>query len=593
MGMDDSVRQWVKRCDRCMVSKLPVPGVRPKIRSILASKPLEVVAMDFTQLEKSSDGRENVLVLTDVFTKYTIAVPTRNQKATTVAKVLVQEWFHKFGIPDMLHSDQGRNFEGNVVNELCGMYGVVKSRTTPYHPQGNGQCERFNRTMHNLLKALPADKKRRWPDYLQELVYCYNATVHSSTSMSPFYLMFGREPKLPIDMILSLQPNSTQDATVDEWVRTHQKKMKDSYELVQRCLEKKSGERNAFYNRTANNHPIPVGNRVLLKNHPLGRAKIQDNWDATPYKVIDQLQDNVYIIQMVDGVGPTKTVSRNELFDMSARLPITDNPDVSQLHHAEDSTDAKSRGEGENRLTNLVTDGSSGSESSSMSGVCYTVGGHDTTNRLYTLDKAGKVGTESPETDKDMVGSQQSENLDKAGKVGTESPETDKDLVDSQQKGRLHQAGKGDSDSSEIVDNVLGSELSNSDGQDRDSEHSVTAEQTRYLVSDRITSGRKSGRSKVAGNKKAHLDTTTDSSDDEHTSVRRSLRKTKGKHRNPFHEPKSAKYTKSQHMSAEPVTEYQCFSTSMLAVHQEQARLAQQTMQMSQSAFTDTYSQSK
>lgn len=105
-------RQWVKRCERCMLSEVTVRGIRPKIKSVLASKPLEVVSKDFTQLETArSDGRQNVLVITDVFTKYTVVVPTKNQKATTVAKSLVQEWFHWFGIPDRIHSEQGRNFE--------------------------------------------------------------------------------------------------------------------------------------------------------------------------------------------------------------------------------------------------------------------------------------------------------------------------------------------------------------------------------------------------------------------------------------------------------------------------------------------------
>ena len=110
-------------------------------------------------LEPSSDGRENVLVITDVFTKYTVAVATRNQRADTVARILVNEWFVVFGVPLRIHSDLGGNFESALIRKLCEMHGSKKSHTIPYHPDGDGQVERFNRTMRGLLRVLPAEEE--------------------------------------------------------------------------------------------------------------------------------------------------------------------------------------------------------------------------------------------------------------------------------------------------------------------------------------------------------------------------------------------------------------------------------------------------
>jgi len=104
-GLHNDVKKYLSECERCVIAKGPYIPVKTPMTSIIASKPLEVLAMNFTQLKLASDGRENVLVLTDIFTIFTVAVPTRDQKASTVVKTLVREWFLVYGVPKRIHSD--------------------------------------------------------------------------------------------------------------------------------------------------------------------------------------------------------------------------------------------------------------------------------------------------------------------------------------------------------------------------------------------------------------------------------------------------------------------------------------------------------
>ena len=168
--------------------------------------------------------------MTDIFTKFTRAVPTKDQKAETVANVLLNEWFYVYGVPERLHSDQGRNFESDVIRQLCKLYQIARSRTTPYHPEGNAQCERFNRTLHNLLKSLPPDKKKNLTKYLPELVFSYNLSQNSTTGYIPYYLLFGHNPKLPVDFLLGTNQSDDSDVPLEEWIDAHQKRLRYAYD---------------------------------------------------------------------------------------------------------------------------------------------------------------------------------------------------------------------------------------------------------------------------------------------------------------------------------------------------------------------------
>lgn len=316
-GMFEEVERWVKRCQRCVLAKMPQPKIKAPWASFLASRPLEVVAVDFTILEPATDGRENVLVVTDVFTKFSQAFPTRDQKAETTAKMLLREWFLKYGVPQRLHSDQGRNFESAVIAELCKLYGVKKTRTTPHHPQGNPQCERFNRTLHDLLKSLPPEKKRKWPEHLSELVYAYNVTPHSSTGYSPYYLLFGVQPHLPVDALLGQEPIT--DDKLD-WLKVHQERLRDAHVRAKEYAERKAVERAIQHEEKVYCPTVEIGQHVYLRHRPPGRNKIQDAWSSTVYRVVE-VQGTTYTVESVEG-DMVKRVHRSNLRPCNSPVPV-------------------------------------------------------------------------------------------------------------------------------------------------------------------------------------------------------------------------------------------------------------------------------
>ena len=161
--------------------------------SIIAKVPLDLLCVDFTTMDPSRDGKENVLVLTDAFSKFSQAFVILNQKALIMPKIIVDKWFYVYGIPARIHSDKGRLFDNSILEHLYSMYWVRQSTTTPYNPCGNSTCERLNHMLHDLLKTLDKEQKPNCPLHLSSLVFAYNVMPHSVTGYQPYELMFGHK----------------------------------------------------------------------------------------------------------------------------------------------------------------------------------------------------------------------------------------------------------------------------------------------------------------------------------------------------------------------------------------------------------------
>ena len=171
-------------------------------------------------LPKAENGHEYIVVVGVYLTKWTEAFALRNRTAMSVAEVLVQEFIERFWVPRSIHSDQGREFESQLIAQLCRLLHMKKTTTTPYNPKSDGIVERMNRTVKQMLSSLVNETQNNWDDHLPYVMMAYRASEHESTKCTPNLLILNRETNLPVDLMVRSPPST--DACPHayvEWVR--------------------------------------------------------------------------------------------------------------------------------------------------------------------------------------------------------------------------------------------------------------------------------------------------------------------------------------------------------------------------------------
>ena len=241
------------------------------------------------------------MVVGDYFSRWREAIPIPNQKASTVADRLVDEVSMRFSAPEQLHSDQGWQFESQLLNEVCKLLHIHKTRTTPYHPQSDGLVERFNRTMLSMLATCAKNNPLDWETHIRKVCMAYNTSVQASTGYTPFFLMFGRQARIAADVMYGT-PTST-NHSVNEYAATLRKQMDKAFGLARQHSLSKQLRQKELYDLKVHGKPFKKGNYVWF-NTPMGRQrpskKLYHPW-AGPYKVVKKLSDTNYRIEQVEG----------------------------------------------------------------------------------------------------------------------------------------------------------------------------------------------------------------------------------------------------------------------------------------------------
>ncbi|KAI8484640.1 hypothetical protein Bbelb_375810 [Branchiostoma belcheri] len=314
-GMTQEVKKWCRACVPCATRATPTPTARAPLRPIRADRPFSKVAMDITELPTSKHGHRYCLVVQDFFTKYVNAYPLKRQDAATVANVLFTDFIREHGIPTSLHSDQGRQFEAETMRSLYKALGIEKTRTTAYHPQGDGLVERFNRTLKDMLSKYVSTTGDDWDDHLPHVLLAYNTSVHASTGFTPFFLTHGREANLPADVIFGPNPQASSTVTSMAYARSLASSLRTAFKQVRQNTRQASNKQKLAYDVDVSHKPYQAGERVWLHDPTTVRQKLKPKWKG-PYTVIERLlQDGepgvTYRIQ--DTKGRKQIVHYNRL----------------------------------------------------------------------------------------------------------------------------------------------------------------------------------------------------------------------------------------------------------------------------------------
>ena len=209
-----------------------------------------------------------------------------------VAQTLWENFLVHYGWPKKILTDQGKSFENNLIWELCELAQVKKLGTSPYHPETNGQCECFNATRINMLGTLLTHAKKHWQEWVATLTHAYNSTVSSVTGFSPYFLIFGQTPKIPLDIEMGVTLIEQGNVSHQNYAKKLQARLKWAYQKAQENSQKEYEHHKKYYDKRMRCMSLKPDDLVLVHiKAPSGDHKIADQLEDIPHQVLSQLAD--------------------------------------------------------------------------------------------------------------------------------------------------------------------------------------------------------------------------------------------------------------------------------------------------------------
>ena len=293
-SLKTSVEKHIANCDRCAARSTAGIKRKAELQTFSVHGTFRTMAADISgpvTLARKSEARY-ILVMSDLFTKYAVTVALQD---LTVANAILDEWIMKFGAPDVIHTDQGSNFNSELMHDICRIFMIEKTRTSPYHPQGNGKVERFNGVIADTLSNYCAEEPQEWDVYLPYITFVYNTTVHRTIGATPYSMIFGREAQYPIDFFVPKPPGGPRLKLGE-----HAEKLNErSYEIhreAQMTMGTEQRQQREYFNRKVHGEPFKERDLVwLFEPHKAKSRKFYLPWHG-PFEVLSRTSEVTDII---------------------------------------------------------------------------------------------------------------------------------------------------------------------------------------------------------------------------------------------------------------------------------------------------------
>ena len=298
-GLKTQMVLMLKGCVRCRLFDARDP--RPPLVNISsATQPMDLVHVDIVGMETTVSTSkkpvvQKVLVVVDHFSRFVQAYKLENKTALATAKCLYDNYFRHFGFPRSLMSDQGKEFINELLKDLCTYLGIKKLRTTPYHPQSNGAVERTHQTLRRMIGKLEMKKRRDWPEHLSSVTLAYNATRSQITGYSPYFLMLGRRPRLPIDLLFPTSRLLPNQKGIHEYVNALYSRLQEATKVARKSAADEAARHKRLYDRRAGSVELRTGDKVLVSLDAFRgqRRKLKNRWGCDIHTVVRQIAEGI------------------------------------------------------------------------------------------------------------------------------------------------------------------------------------------------------------------------------------------------------------------------------------------------------------